>query len=243
MHLDPEQLERTLHGELRPEDGLVREHLAECQECRLRVSEAEQDEASIMEQLRRLDHRRPSPAIRISSGAPRRSGWSRPQRLAAGLALTVAAAGAAYAVPGSPLPRAVHHVVSLLKGTNHPAPAASPRVSATPRSQSGIAVAPGNHFVIVFSGAVPAGSASLSLTQGEELLVRSLDGATFHSDVDRLLVESKTPGATFEVEIPRSAPSVEIRVGGRVVFRKDSSRIVTSAPISKDGSYRLMLGN
>ncbi len=123
MHLDPEQLERTLHGELRPDDGSVREHLAECQECRLRVSEAEQDEAWIMEQLRRLDHRRPSPPIRSSSGAPRRAGWSRPQRLAAGLALTVAAAGAAYAVPGSPLPRAVHHVVSLLQGTIRPAPA------------------------------------------------------------------------------------------------------------------------
>jgi hypothetical protein len=243
MHLDPEQLERALHGELRPDDELVREHLAECQECRLRVNEAEQDEAWIMEQLRRLDHRRPSPPIRMSSGAPRRTGWSRPQRLAAGLALTVAAAGAAYAVPGSPLPRAVHHVVSLLQWTNHPEPAPSPPVSATSRSQSGIAVAPGNHFAIVFSGGVPAGSANLSLTQGEEVVVRSLDGANFHSDVDRLLVESKTPGAKFEVEIPRSAPSVEIRVGGRVVFRKDSSRIVTSAPISKDGSYRLVLGN
>ena len=242
MHLDPEQLERTLHGELRPDDGLVREHLAECQECRLRVSEAEQDEAWIMEQLRRLDHRRPSPPVRISTGAPRRAGWSRPQRLAAGLALTVAAAGAAYALPGSPLPRAVHHVVSLLQGTIRPAPAALPPVSTTSRSQSGIAVAPGNHFAIVFSGAVPAGSAILSLTHGEEVLVRSLDGANFHSDVDRLLVESKTPGAAFEVEIPRSAPSVEIRVGERVVFRKESSRIVTSALMSKDGSYRLMLG-
>lgn len=243
MHLDPEQLERTVHGELRPDDGLVQDHLAECQECRLRVSEAEQDEAWIMEQLRHLDHRRPSPPIRISSGAPRRAGWSRPQRLAAGLALTVAAAGAAYAVPGSPLSRAVHHVVSLLQGTIRPAPAALPPVAATSRSQSGIAVAPGNHFAIVFSGAVPGGSATLSLTQGDEVLVRSLDGANFHSDVDRLLVESKTPGAKFEVEIPRSAPSVEIRVGGRVVFRKESSRIVTSALLSKDGSYRLMLGN
>ena len=243
MHLDPEQLERTLHGELRPDDGLVREHLAECQDCRLRVSEAEQDEAWIMEQLRRLDHRRPSRPVRISTAALRRAGWSRPQRLAAGLALTVAAAGAAYALPGSPLPRAVHHVVSLLQGTIRPAPAALPPVSTTSRSQSGIAVSPGNHFAIVFSGAVPAGSAILSLTQGEEVLVRSLDGANFHSDVDRLLVESKTPGAAFEVEIPRSAPSVEIRVGGRVVFRKNSSRIVTSALMSKDGSYRLMLGN
>jgi hypothetical protein len=240
MHLDPEQLERTLHGELRPDDGLVREHLAQCQECRLRVSEAEQDEAWIMEQLRRLDHRQPSPPSRINSGARRPVGWSRPQRLAAGLALTVAAAGAAYAMPGSPLPRAVHHVVSLFQGAFHSAPAVSPAATA---SQSGIAVAPGNHFVIVFSGAVPAGSATLSLTPGDEVLVRSLEGANFHSDVDRLLVESKTLGAKFEVEIPRSAPSVEIRVGGRLVFRKESSRIVTSALLSKDGSYRLMLGN
>ena len=242
MHLDPEQLERTLHGELRPDDGSVREHLAGCQECRLRVSEAEQDEAWIMEQLRRLDHRQPSPPIRIGSAAARRVGWSRPQRLAAGLALTVAAAGAAYAVPGSPLPRAVHHVVRLLQGSSRTSPTPPP-VPATSRFQGGIAVAPGNHFVIVFSGVVPAGSARLSLTSGEDLLVRAVDGANFQSDVDRLLVESKTPGAKFEVEIPRSAPSVEIRVGGRIVFRKDSSRIATNAPISADGSYRLMLGN
>src|SRR3954451_13470204 len=160
MHLDPEQLERTLHGELRPDDGLVREHLAECQECRLRVSEAEQDEAWLMEQLGHLDHRQPLAPTRISSGARRRVGWSRPQRLAAGLVLTVAAAGAAYAVPGSPLPRAVHHVVSLLQGTIRPGPAAPTSGPATPRSQGGIAVAPGNHFAIVFSGAVPAGSAT-----------------------------------------------------------------------------------
>ena len=243
MHLDPEQLERTLHGELRPDDGSVREHLAECPECWLRVSEAERDEAWIMEQLRRLDHRQPSPSIRITSEAPRRAGWSRPQRLAAGLALTVAAAGAAYAVPGSPLPRAVHHVVSLFRGTVRPVPAAPVPVPAPSRSQSGIAAAPGNHFAIVFSGAIPAGSATVSLTQGEEVLVRALDAANFQSDVDRLLVESKTPGAKFEVEIPRSAPSVEIRVGERLVFRKESSRIVTSAPTSADGSYRLLLGN
>jgi hypothetical protein len=90
---------------------------------------------------------------------------------------------------------------------------------------------------------VSGDSATVSLTSGDEVLVRSLDGANFHSDVDRLLVESNTPGARFEVEIPRSAPSVEIRVGGQVVFQKKSSRIVTSALRSKDGSYRLMLGN
>jgi hypothetical protein len=240
MHLDLEQLERALHGELRPDDGLVREHLAECQQCRLRVSEAERDEAWIMEQLRRLDHRQPSPPTRISSGARRRMGWSRPQRLAAGLVLTVAAAGAAYAVPGSPLPRAVHHLVSLFEGAVRSAPAASPPASA---SQSGIAVAPGSHFVLVFSGVVSGDSATVSLTSGDEVLVRSLDGANFHSEVDRLLVESNTPGAKFEVEIPRSAPSVEIQVSGGVVFRKESSRIITSALRSKDGSYRLMLGN
>jgi hypothetical protein len=240
MHLDQERLERALHDELGPDDGAVREHLSDCQECRLRVSQAKQSETWIMEQLRRLDHPQPSIPIRISSATAPRVGWSRTQRLAAAIGLTVAAAGAAYAVPGSPFPRAVHHVVGLLQGSRRPS---SLGVPATPRFQGGISVAPGNHFLIVFSGAVPAGSATIALTHREEVLVKTLDAANFQSDVDRLLVESTTPGAKFEVEIPRSAPSVEIRVGGRAVFRKESSRISTSASLSKDGSYRLMLGN
>lgn len=240
MHLDQERLERALHGELGPDDGAVREHLSECQECRLRVSEAAESEAWVMEQLQCLDHPQPSIPIRISSATAPRTGWSRTQRLAAAIGLTVVAAGAAYAVPGSPFPRAVHHVVSLLQGSSRPS---SARVPATSRFQGGISVAPGNHFLIAFSGAVPAGSATVSLTEGEEVQVRTVDAANFESDVDRLLVESKTPGANFKVEIPRSAASVEIRVGRRVVFRKEYSRITTTALMSKDGSYRLMLGN
>ena len=78
MHLDPEQLERTLHGELRPDDGLVREHLAECQECRLRVNEAELDEAWIIASRRcRSASARGRLVGRVGPG---RSGWRRAWR-------------------------------------------------------------------------------------------------------------------------------------------------------------------
>ena len=241
MHLDPEQLERTLHGELRPDDGSVREHRPGVRSAgfeSVRPSRTRPGSWSSCATWIIASHRRRSGSARrrpVGWAGPGRSGWRQVWR--SRLRLQVRP----MLCPALHFPGRFTTSSACCRG-----PAAHRRLllQFLPHLDSRVdRGSPGNHFAIVFSGVVPAGSARLSLTSGADLLVRALDGANFQSDVDRLLVESKTPGAKFEVEIPRSAPSVEIRVGGRIVFRKDSSRIATNAPISADGSYRLMLGN
>ena len=81
MHLDPEQLERTLHGELGPDDGSVREHLAGCQECRfasVRPSGGGLDSWSSCAAWIIASHPRRSGSARrrpVGWAGPGRSGW------------------------------------------------------------------------------------------------------------------------------------------------------------------------
>jgi hypothetical protein len=241
MHLDPEQLERALHQELGNDRAPAEEHLAACPACRHRVAQAAEEEEWIFDRLRALDH--PAPQLQISrlvSPLASRRRLLPPQRWAAGIILTVAAAGVAYAAPGSPLRPLIHRVLGISAG---PARHASPTSAAfaSPAYQGGIAVAPGDHFVIAFDSALAGGRAKLTLTDGEDVIVRARDGAGFRSDVDRLVILPRTHDARFEIEIPRSAPAVEIRVAGVVIFRTEFSQIVTRAAPEKDGSYQLPL--
>ncbi|MGH7702071.1 MAG: anti-sigma factor family protein, partial [Gemmatimonadales bacterium] len=66
MHLDEEQIQRLLRGELAPPVATsVREHLAGCTDCRERVTQAEREESEVDSLLRHLDH----PAPRIGAHA------------------------------------------------------------------------------------------------------------------------------------------------------------------------------
>jgi len=59
--------------------------------------------------------------------------------------------------------------------------------------------------------------------------------------VNRISVDSAAATARFEIEVPRRAPRVEIRVGGRRAFLKDASTIVTDAERTADGQYLVRL--
>ena len=100
MHLDDEQVQRWIHGELSPEPGaVVREHLAECVECRSLVSAAKAEEARIFDLLGAADH--PAPPVDVATiVAGVGGGAHRWGRLAAGVLLGLVGAGAAYAAPG-----------------------------------------------------------------------------------------------------------------------------------------------
>jgi hypothetical protein len=240
MHLDQEQVQRLMHRELGPAEATVRGHLETCQECRYQVAEAEQGETWILARLRGLDH--PVPRVNPRTLLPSRRRAARGyQRLAAGIVLAVVAAGAAYALPGSPLPGVVQRIVELVRGTpGHPAPTAiTPQADAG--FQAGIAVDPGSRLTILFP-AQSGASAVVSLADGGDVMVRALDGATFTSDVDRLLIEHRAvPAPRYEIQIPRSAPLVEIQVGGRRVLLQRSGRIITGVTPDAQGRYRLSL--
>ena len=239
MHLDEEQLQRLLHGELGSREAAAREHLEACPECRYRVTEAEGEESWVFDRLHRLDHATPKVSAQMVSRS--RAGTSYRQRLAAGIFLAVVATGAAYAIPGSPLPRVVNRIIQAVNGRSSRQVAIPMTRSPVPGAQAGIVVAAGERLLIVFPLVQSGGEATVSLTEGPDVVVRAPDGAAFTSDVDRLLIDSVSPGGRFEIQIPRTAPLVEIRAGGRRLFLKKLSRIVTDAPPDDEGNYRLPL--
>ena len=265
MHLEDEQIQRLLHGELDAATGeaAVR-HSEACAECKQRLVEARREEEWIFESLLRMDHAAPSldaetvaahtrGGVATGKGAPgsgaARGGGVRAThevapglaRWAAGILLALAAVGVAYAAPGSPLPGWVSRVAGWIDG---PAPRPEHVVSPTPAkpASAGIAIAPREHFVIRFATTQAQGDVAVSLTGGAEITVRALNGiAAFTTDIDRLTIENAGSDANYEIDVPRDARWVEIRVGQRRMLLKRGGEIVADAEPDARGRYVLPL--
>jgi hypothetical protein len=222
MHLDEEQLQRFLHREL---DADVRrsaaEHLATCVECRDRLFELERDQKEVHRLLARVDS--PPPEVTAHQIAARARGsdpaWG---KWAAGILLAAALAGGAYAMPGSPLREWAREAREWIGGTEPP-----PRPLAPPMPvMAGLAVPAGDRLFILFGRSQPRSRVRVSIGDWTEVRVRGPSGgATFGSEADTLRVDNRDSTGTFEVEIPRQAPRVEIRVMDRRIFLKDGARI------------------
>jgi hypothetical protein len=241
MHLEDEQVQRWLHGELsRPGETAVREHVARCAPCRERVAEAEREEHAVHALLRGLDHAAPpidAQTVAASARRVRHVGWI---RWAAALVLALGLATAAYAVPGSPARAWVDAMVRWLAGDAAPAPAPGPVPGR--EGVAGIAVVPGRELVILFTSNQAGGQAHVSLTQGAAVVVRAVTGAaTFTSDDDRLVIDNRSAAATFEIEVPVGAPWVEIRVAGNRILLKEGSRVTAGTSADPRGVYVLPL--
>jgi hypothetical protein len=239
MHLDDEQLQRMLHGELGAE-GSLSEHVSGCLDCRSRLAEAEQDEGWVFGRLRLLDHAAPPASLEriLVSASAHAPVW---HRWAAGIVLLLTAAGVAYAAPGSPLTRVVERIMAMLD--RHEETRTAPAVpTVVNESQAGIAVDPGRRLTIVFGGDQPDGVAIISLSDSSEVIVRAAGGtSTFTSDVDRVTIDHSGPPAVVDIQIPRRAAQVEIHAGGQRIFFKQGSRIMTLVRPDSRGRYRLPL--
>ena len=242
MHLDDLTIQRLHDGELESRDETAaRSHLMDCVPCAERAEDARGELREIAALLETLD--RPSPRIDLAAtlakvdAAPRRvhdrlAGL----RKAAALLLVVGLAGAVYALPGSPVRRWVHDVARTMTPKPHPA-AEQPR-------NAGISILPEEHVVILFKlGAAHGnGLASLSLTDGSEVRVQAPPGAATYSYVPgRLEVEVRDASAPFVVQVPRSAPWLEIRADETSLFLKEGGRITTSSPAGPGDHYTLRL--
>lgn len=243
MHLDEETVQRFLHGELpRSEELGARSHLSECDDCRRRFSEAEREEAETRALLAKLDTAEILLDAQTIAGRAR-SRRSRPLARAAGILLAVGVAGAAYAMPGSPVREWVRDVAAWIEGRQgltH----SSPGVSATPEpSTAGIAVDPGSRLVVAFDAPSAGGSARIQITEDAEVKVRAPGGAaSFTSAPGRLVIQSLRAPITFEIDIPRAAPLVEIDVDGRLVFLKKGPSITPGRGAADSlGGYLLHL--
>ena len=242
MHLDEEQLQRLLHGELSADARRnAGDHLAACNECRERLVLAERDEGEILALLRQVDH--PLPVVDPEALAARARGiglaWG---RWAAGILLVLGAAGAAYAVPGSPVRGWIRSATAWIAREDRGPPA--PKQADAPSRGAGIAALPGRNYVIAFQSLESGGQARVSLTDGAEVIVRAPSGAArFTSGVDQLLIDNQGSGATFVIEIPRTAPRVEIRLAGKRLFLKQGERVTAQGSAVAEGEYLLRLSD
>ena len=244
MHLDDERLERLLHGELAEDDSAAaRSHLLACAECRARFAAAERDEREVFDLIGAVDHPVPTVAVGtiLERAGARRRTW---HRWAAAAVLVLALGGAAYALPGSPLRRWVDAAMERVAGGGPGGIVPDPvPVDAPPEDGAGIAVAPGAGLLIEFVGPEVGGSARIVLSDATEVMIRAPTGAaTFRAEAERVAVHRSGTRARFDIEIPRSAPRVEVRVGTRRIFLKEGTRTTADMPLGPDGAWILMLG-
>jgi hypothetical protein len=80
------------------------------------------------------------------------------------------------------------------------------------------------------------------LTDNPELTVRARGGITsFTSDVGRLGVAHTGAPGILEIQVPRAAPRVELRLGTHQVWLKDRAQIRSPASADAAGRYHLRL--
>jgi hypothetical protein len=80
----------------------------------------------------------------------------------------------------------------------------------------------------------------VSLTDSTEVVIRTTGSAPgFSSELDRLVIDNAGSTSDFEIEIPRSAPRVEVRVGAERVFLIEGGRVTTEAAAGDDGRYEV----
>jgi len=242
MHLDAERMERLLDGELQAEVLFsTQEHLANCADCQALVQRARESVRSIHALLGSLDH--PASPADLSAvvgrtGAPARR-WL---RWAAAIAFAMTLGGVAYAAQITGV-RAF--LLSLWHRTAVEAPAVpesgvAPAVPVAPAT-AGIAVRPGRELTIEFRPAAGGVSARVVLGDGDEVTVRAPVGAAAFSSQARRLVVDVREAATLDIEIPRAAPHVEVRVGTRRLFLTESSRVTSASDSAGTGAWTLSL--
>ncbi len=236
MHMNDERLQRLIDDELASaEKDAALQHVASCADCRRRVEDGTREKDRVHELLRSLDA--PAPAVtadaivrraeaeepgraEIATASRSRATWL---RRAAGFAIVIGIAGAAYAIPGSPVRGWIHDVTRKLVGrpeTPAPAPGRT--------GVSGVAVAPGDRLSILIEPGALGAEVRIDLTDGSDVQVHGPAGAAaYTSSAGYLLIRGRDSSAVFDVQIPRSAPWVEIRARDERVFLKEGPRVTT----------------
>lgn len=242
MHLDEEQLQRVVDEEIASAgDDVVQRHLEQCAYCQRELASAAGRSRQINDLLRTLDHAPPSTSAAdlFARVRPPHRWWL--SKVAAVLLIVGAAGGIAWAAPGSPLRPIFRGVFSVLRSTPPIATPAAPE-PALP-AMSGLSVTPGARFTVHFMSATDGSIARIILTDGRDIIVRGPVGAaTFAAHEQSLEISNRAPNTTFELEIPRSAPHVEVQVQGRRIYLLEREAITASVGPGLDGSYKIPLG-
>ncbi|HSM06599.1 MAG TPA: hypothetical protein VK858_18390 [Longimicrobiales bacterium] len=198
------------------------------------MTDETREEAELEVLFRSLDNapRRADVDDVIARAGGRRQGrW----RLAAGLVAALAVGGAAWALPGSPVPGWVR---SVLAPEAPPPPTAPGLGEREPPgiAPGGLAFPPDEELVVAID---EGGSGVLRIltTSEASVVVQTVSGqARFSSAPNRLGVTLGGPD-TLEIRVPRATVRVVVTVGGRTVFSKVGDAVTTVLPRDAEGRW------
>jgi hypothetical protein len=212
--------------------GDAREHLNDCGICRTGVTEAQRRAERIASSLSKLDlpvtTDRAKVAVRArldaqpSRNLPRaRLAWRHVGRAAAVL---LVAAGAAYAIPGSPARTWLEGPERVRDATESPAAGTQERSSRT-----GIVVnVPDGRIRVELTGLSEGSELQVVWTAAATARISAEPGSSF-SFAEGVAQATVTPGPV-QVELPRFAPVVSIDVDGRTYLRRASGGLEVLEP-------------
>lgn len=239
MHLDDATVQALLDGALTGAPAADAEaHLRSCGVCAELVERERREHDALRRQLALLDHS-PPPVTAVRIGALASTRPARWIHWAAAVLLSLGLAATAYAVPGSPLRSWVSALLGGEGGDRSPVESPVPPPPAPPAS-AGIKVPAGSRLIIELSHAPAEGMLRIRLDDVPDVAVQAPNGsASFHSEVDRLIIDNRVPSAGIEIRIPRDAPRVEIRIAGARAFLKLGDQITAGGPPDSTGAYHL----
>ena len=218
----------------------AREHLETCATCATALEEATRRAASIQESLSALDRPiEPTAAkagvrarlrTRTARKASRWSGW----HLGRAAALLLLTAGAATALPGSPLRGIL--LPAVLQGTPASEPAAQPDAAAESSAtvspalvDAGIQVAlPDGVVDVVVRGADPGTELVVEWSDQAAARVTAPPGSRFTYSAGR--IELDTARGEIRVALPRAARAVSLQVDGRPYMGGSPSALEVTGP-------------
>lgn len=236
MHLDDERIERLQSGESPEwEERVSLDHLADCSTCASAFEAARREDRGIAELLSVLDH--PVPHVDPDELVLRaRRGVVRLELVAASVALLVLA-GAAFALPGSPVRSWVSGAFGGPRETAG-VPAGWEQGGAFERPPSGVSVLPGRDFELVFETAQDSGVIRISLSDQAEMTIHSDSGDIGYSvEPQGVTVLNSGSVANYQLVLPEGAESIRIRVDDTIIFYRREGAIETSAAQNAPGRY------
>ncbi len=171
MHLTESELAALTHGDESGRSEAVSRHLASCTDCSARLQKLRADDVEVRDLLLDVDH--PAPSLRATTFlVDLRQRRRRIASIAAGLALF--AAGAAAALPNSPLHRVLVRVLSAPESPSRPVAHPVPRVAS-----AGVAFIPGSSLDVSFRNPQPGGRLRVILIDGPRMSAAATGDASF----------------------------------------------------------------
>jgi hypothetical protein len=181
--------------------------------------------------LSHLDH--PVPRLTVEEIVARAEARPRQWRAwAAGIALTVMAAGAVYAAPGSPVPDWIGALSNLEGPTEAPVPESAVDLR-------GLSFAAGETLIVAIAENPESFHLLIRLTDDPEILLQSARADTRFLSEPRRVEVNVAPGDTLEIFVPRQSVGLEVTSGSRALFTWNGTAATTAETPRPDGTYLL----